>query len=365
MDTERFETVVIGGGQAGLKAGYYLAKAGRTFVILDAHERTGDAWRKRWDSLRLFTPARFNGLPGWKFPARPYSFPTKDEMADYLEAYAARFALPVRHDVAVDRVSKAGGGFVITAGSRRFEADNVIVATGSNRVPKLPEFAGLLDSRIVQMHSSEYRNPSQLREGGVLVVGVGNSGAEIAYELVESRPTWLAGKESGQIPVPHGGQRARIFFTVYRFIGHFVLSFGTPIGRKAIPKMRAKADPLIRRRRKDLAAAGIERVPHVAGVRDGLPVLDDGRTLAVDNVVWCTGWRLDFSMIDLPAFAEDGAPKHTRGVSTEPGLYFVGLPFQYSVSSEVLPGRGRDAQFVVKHLVDRVRSTRATDRVLA
>ncbi|MFY9586089.1 MAG: NAD(P)-binding domain-containing protein [Actinomycetota bacterium] len=364
METERFETVVIGGGQAGLKAGYYLAKAGRPFVILDANERTGDAWRKRWDSLRLFTPARFNGLPGWKYPARPHYFPTKDEMADYLEAYAARFKLPIRHGVSVDRVTKEDDRFVITSGGRRFEADNVVVATGANRVPKMPAFAAQLDSRIVQMHSSEYKNPTQLRDGGVLVVGVGNSGAEIAYELVQSRPTWLAGKESGQIPVPHGGQRARMFFPVFRFVGHFVLSFGTPIGRKVIPKMRTKADPLIRRRTKDLAEARIDRVPRVAGVGDGLPVLEDGRTLDVPNVIWSTGYRYDFSWIDLPAFEADGVPIHTRGVSTEPGLYFVGLSFQYSASSEVLPGRGRDAEFVVKHLAGRDRS-RATDRVPA
>jgi len=364
METHRFETVVIGGGQAGLKAGYYLAKAGRPFVILDANERTGDAWRKRWDSLRLFTPARFNGLPGWKYPSRPYYFPTKDEMADYLEDYAAKFKLTVHHGVAVDRVTKEGDRFVITAGDRRFEADNVIVATGSNRVPKMPAFAAQLDSRIVQMHSSEYKNPAQLRDGGVLVVGVGNSGAEIAYELVQSRPTWLAGKESGQIPVPHGGQRARMFFPVFRFVGHFVLSFGTPIGRKVIPKMRTKADPLIRRRTKDLVEARIERVPRVAGVGDGLPVLEDGRTLDVPNVIWSTGYRQDFSWIDLPAFTEDGEPIHTRGVSTEPGLYYVGLSFQYSVSSEVLPGRGRDAEFVVKDLVARDRN-RAAERVPA
>jgi putative flavoprotein involved in K+ transport len=365
MDAERYDTVVIGGGQAGLKAGYYLARTGRPFVILDAHERVGDAWRKHWDSLRLFTPARFNGLPGWRFPARPYSFPTKDEMADYLEAYAKKFDLPVRHGVTVDRVARHGDRFVITAGEVNFEANNVIVATGANRVPMTPAFAAELDDRIVQMHSGQYKNPSQLRDGGVLVVGVGNSGAEIAYELVATRPTWLAGKESGQVPVPHGGKRMRVMFPLIRFIGHFVLSYGTPIGRKDIPKLRTKADQLIRRRTKDLAAAGIERVPRVAGVRDGLPLLADDRTLDVANVVWCTGYRQDYSWIDLPAFELDGEPIHTRGVSKEPGLYFVGLSFQYSFSSEALPGRGRDAEFVVKHLVNRDRSARTEERVPA
>jgi putative flavoprotein involved in K+ transport len=366
METERFETVVIGGGQAGLKAGYYLAKGGRPFVILDANERTGDAWRKRWDSLRLFTPARFDGLPGWKFPAPAFSFPTKDEMADYLEAYAARFKLPIRHSVAVDKVTREGDGFVIAAGARRFEAENVIVASGANRIPKVPAFASELDSAIVQMHSSEYKNPSQLRDGGVLMVGFGNSGAEISYELAADRPTWVAGKPPGQIPVRHGSRGSRLFFPVFRFFGHYVLTFGTPIGRKAIPKLRTKSDPLIRRRRKDVEAKGTEIVPRVAGVKDGLPVLEDGRVMDVANVIWCTGFRGDYSWIDLPVFDESGEPIHARGVVEQAaGLYFLGLPFQYSFSSDALPGRGRDAKYIVDHLVARDRNGRVAERVPA
>src|SRR5918995_2638960 len=175
---EHIETVIIGAGQTGLSVGYHLAKRGRRFVILDANERIGDSWRKRWDSLRVFTPARYNGLPGWPFPAPGWSYPTKDEVADYLELYAARYRLPVRTGIRVDGLSREDSGYVVTAGMSRYEADNVVVATGGYQAPRIPGFASELDPHIVQLHSSQYRNPSQLGEGGVLVVGAGNSGAE-------------------------------------------------------------------------------------------------------------------------------------------------------------------------------------------
>ena len=353
-DTEYFDTVVVGGGQAGLTAGYFLKREGQQFVILDGNERVGDAWRNRWDSLRLFTPALFSYLPGMRIAAPRWSFPTKDEMADYLEAYAARFELPVRTGVAVDTVTRSGERFVVTAGDRRFEADNVIVATGAHRVPKIPAFAGELDPQIVQLHSSEYRNPSQLADGDVLLVGAGNSGAEIAFELVETRRCLLAGKNNGQIPVPHGSRRARIGFRVFRFVMHHVVRVDTRIGRRVGPKVAAGGDPLIRRREQDLVAAGVERLPRVVGVRDGMPLLDDDRVLDVANVIWCTGYRDDFGLVDLPVFDEAGHPRHYRGVvEAEPGLYFLGLVFQYSASSDVLPSRGRDARYIAGHIAAR------------
>jgi putative flavoprotein involved in K+ transport len=350
--TERIETVIIGAGQAGLAAGYELARRNRPFVIVDGSERIGDPWRTRWDSLRLFTPARYNGLPGWRFPAAPWSFPTKDAMADYLEAYAARFELPVRTGVRVERLSKQDGVFVVEAGDRRLEADRVVVASGAHRIPRVPAFASELGPDVVQLHSSEYRKPSQLTEGAVLVVGAGNSGAEISFELAGAHRTWLAGgRPVAEVPVPHGSIRFRFLVRVIRFVGHHVLTVRTPIGRKVGPKLAAGATPLIRLKAKHLAAAGIERVPRVVGVRNGLPLLEDGRVLDVENVVWCTGFRQDFSWIDRPVLGENGEPLHERGiVHSEPGLYFVGLIFQYAVTSDVLPGVGRDARRVARHI---------------
>jgi putative flavoprotein involved in K+ transport len=351
---EQYDTVVIGGSQAGLATAYHLNKQGRSFLVLDAHDRIGDAWRSRWASLRLFTPAKYDGLPGMPFPVQGSPFPTKDEMADYLEAYAARWSLPVETGVRVDRLGRADGSFVISAGERRIRAANVVVATGAHRLPRVPAFAADLDPRIVQLHSSEYRGPEQLRDGAALVVGAGNSGAEIALELVQSRPTWLAGRSVGEIPVQHGSRRARVFLPVIRFVGHHVLTMRTAVGRKVGPKLANGATPLIRTKTADLLAAGVERVSRVRGVEDGLPVLEDGTVLDVPNVVWCTGFAQDYSWIDLAVFGDDGAPMHKRGVvESEPGLYFMGLRFQYSVTSDVLPGVGRDARHVAAQIARR------------
>jgi putative flavoprotein involved in K+ transport len=348
---ERYDTVIIGGGQAGLATGYYLARQERPFVILDAFARAGDAWRTRWSSLRLFTPAKYDGLPGMAFPATQPPLPTKDEMADYLEAYATRFELPLETGVRVNGLGRNEDAFVVSADNRTIEADRVVVATGANQTPRMPPFAAELDPRIIQLHSSEYRGPEQLRDGGVLVVGAGNSGGEIAFELAKSRPTWLSGRNVGEIPVRAGSRRARVVLPLIRFTGRNVLTARTSFGRKLGTKIAYGATPLIRIKNADLIEAGVVRVPRVTGVENGLPVLEDGQVLDVPNVVWCTGFRQDFSWIDLPIFTEDGLPAHRRGiVQREPGLYFVGLLFQYSVSSDVLPGIGRDARYVAAHI---------------
>ncbi len=352
--SETVGTVIIGGGQSGLSTGYLLKKRGLPLVILDGNERVGDSWRKRWDSLRLFTPGMFDGLVGMPYPGRWWRAPSKDEFAEYLESYAARFELPVRTGVRAQRLSRQGQRFVVETTEGRLEADQVVVATGAFQIPKVPPFAWELDPGIVQMHSVDYRNPSQLREGGVLVVGVGNSGADISIELVRSHPTWLAGKESGHIPPRIDTRRSVIGFAIFRFIGHHVLSRGNPIGRKVLPKMKHMAAPLVRVKPKDLVRAGVQRGPRVAGVHDGMPQLDDGQTLDVANVIWCTGFRPDFSWIDLPIFDEEGEPKHRRGIVVdEPGLYFMGLELQYALSSDVITGVRRDAEYVAKHIAAR------------
>jgi len=367
MDAERFDTVVIGAGQAGLSAGYHLSRSGRSFVILDGNPRVGDNWRERYDSLRLFTPARYVGLPGGRFPGKGSASPTKDEMADYLGAYVSRFGLPVRNGVTVDGVRRDGATYIVSAGSSRFEADNVIVATGAHREPRVPAMARELDPAIVQLHSSEYRNQGQLRPGGVLVVGAGNSGGDIALESVQTHPTWLSGPDRGHIPFDIDTWVSKnIAVRLVVFAGRHVLTIRTPIGRKVMAKATSQGDVLVRVKPKQLLAAGIERVPRTTAIRGGAPVLEDGRMLDVANVIWCTGFRHDLSWIDLPIFGEDGAPLHERGVVTsEPGLYFVGLPFQFAAASDVLPGVGRDAAYVVKQMGRRAPARSARDTVAA
>jgi putative flavoprotein involved in K+ transport len=353
---ERFETVIVGGAQAGLATGYHLAKRGRPFVILDASERIGDPWRKRWDSLRLYSPAAYDGLPGLRFPLRRASFPTTHEMADYLETYARHFELPVRSGTAVEALSKDGERYVLTAGGQRFEAENVVVATGVMQKPVVPSFAAELDPRIRQLHSSDYRNVSQLQEGSVLVVGASHSGADIAYEVAAEHETILSGPDTGQIPASVETRRGRAGFRVLFFVGSHVLTADTPLGRKMRTHIRHGGAPLLRYRKKDLLAAGVERVlARTVAVQDGLPVLDDGRVMDVQNVVWCTGFRRDFSWIRTPFDVdEDGYPVQYRGVArSAPGLYFVGLLFLHSFTSMLIGGAGRDAERVAKHIAAR------------
>jgi putative flavoprotein involved in K+ transport len=365
---ERVQTVVIGGGQAGLSVGYHLARRGLPFVILEANQRIGDSWRSRWDSLRLFTPARYDGIAGLPFPARPHAFPTKDEMADYLEGYAARFKLPVRTGVKVDRLSREGDRYVVASGDLRFEADNVVVAMATYQRPRVPAFAAELDSGVVQLHSTDYRNLSQLRNGGVLIVGAGNSGSEIALEVARAgHPTWMSGRDTGHIPFRIEGVAGRYLLVhlVLRFIFHRILTVDTPIGRKVRPKVVAKGGPLIRVKPNDLAAAGVERVPRTVGLKNGLPVLEDGRVLEVANVIWCTGFHPGFSWIDLPVL-KDGEPAHYRGViGGQPGLYFVGLHFLYAMSSTMIHGVGRDAEHIAETIASRGRGTLAPSPKLA
>ena len=364
--TESVHTVIIGAGQAGLAAGYHLKKRGVPFVILEANERVGDSWRKRWDSLRLFTPARYDSIDGMPFPAPAFSFPTKNQMADYLESYAKRFDFDVRTGMRVDRLSRLGDRFLIEAGDTRLEADNVVIAMASYQKHKLPSFAAELDPGIRQMHSCDYKNPGQLQPGDVLLVGAGNSGAEIALELSKSHRTWLSGPDVGHVPFRVEGTAARLLLTrlVQRVFFHRVATLATPIGRGMKPKFVSHGTPLVRTKPKDLIAAGVQRVPKVAAVRDGKPCLEDGRVLDVTNVIWCTGFHAGFSWIDLPVFDHRGQPMHTRGVvNHEPGLYFLGLAFLYAGSSTMIHGVSRDAEYLAQAIAARPRS--ATPRPVA
>jgi putative flavoprotein involved in K+ transport len=343
-----FDTVVIGGGQAGLAMGYFLARQERDFVILDAGDRVAETWRNRWDSLRLFTPAFHDGLPGMPFPAPGNYFPTKEETADYLEAYARKFALPVRFGRHVDSLARHDDGFLVCAGDECYVTEHVVVATGPYQHPKIPDFAAGLDPEVVQLHSSTYRNPNQLPEADVLVVGAGNSGAEISVDLAATRNTYLSGRNAGYIPIGLIHNRLSLW------LADRVLTTDTRLGRKMSEAHRDRGAPLVRLKPKEIASAGVELVPRVEGVVDGKPRLADGRVLDVAVVVWATGFRLDFGWIELPIFDDGGYPIHHRGVvDAAPGLYFLGLPFQYTPTSEHVGGVGNDARHISEHIAAR------------
>jgi putative flavoprotein involved in K+ transport len=360
--TERAQTFIIGAGQSGLAAGYHLSQRGMPFLILDADERIGDHWRARWDSLRLFSPARWDALPGLRFPAPAWSYPTGRQMGDYLESYAAHFGLPVRSGVRVDRVRAGEGrdGFVVTAGERTFEADQVIVATGAFHRPYIPDVAGKLSPDIRQIHGHEYRNPSQLQDGPVLVVGVSHSGADIAFETARTHRTMLSGRAHGQLPfaVIDTKWRTRVFLPIVALVQKHLLTIRTPIGRAMAPHVRMGGGPLLRIRLSDLDNAGVERhEARTVDARDGKPMLDDGTVLDVANVIWCTGYRPDYSWIEPSVVGEDGWPAERRGVASTPGLYFLGIPFQYAFTSMLVNGAGRDSKYVVDRVAERAGAT--------
>jgi putative flavoprotein involved in K+ transport len=354
-DGNRPDIIVIGGGQAGLAVGYQLAQRGIPFLILEAHDRIGDSWRKRWDSLRLFTPAKYDSLAGLPFPAPAFSFPTKDEMAAYLESYVQQFRLPVQTGTRVTRLTRDGDRFVLTTNRGVLEAKQVVVAMSTFQRPRVPAFAAELSPAIVQLTSFEYRNPASLPKGAVLVVGAGNSGAEIALDLARTHKVFLSGRDVGQLPFRIESRTARALVPlVFRIVFHRILTIRTPMGRKARSRMLSSGAPLIRTKREDLAAAGVERVGRVVGVRDGKPLLDDGRVLDVSTVVWSTGLDPGFSWIDLDVHGEI-EPKHVGGIVPHvPGLYFVGLMFLYAGSSVMVHGVSRDAARIADAISRRV-----------
>jgi len=357
MTTQHIETLIIGAGQAGLATGRFLQQHDRPFLIVDANARVGDQWRNQWDTLRLYTPAKYDGLPGLQFPASPWSYPQKDEVADYMESYAVQLDLPVRLSTRIDALEALpGGGYVATLGADSITCDNVVVATGPfGRTPHVPEFADQLDPSIRQLHSSEYRRPSQLAPGRVLVVGASHSGTDIAYEVALTHDTVLCGRDCGQIPWRIDSRANHVGFRVLLVLFKHVLTRRTPMGRKEMPEVRLHGGPMLRVKRSDLTARGVERLAsRVTGVRGGRPLLDDGTVVDAATVVWCTGFRQAYDWIKLPILGEDGWPREYRGeVADSPGLFFCGLSFQYSFTSMFLLGAERDADWVARRIARR------------
>lgn len=356
MSNRQYETVIIGGGQAGLATAWHLTHQNMPCVILDENDRVGASWRKRWKSLRLFTPGRYDNLPGMPYPGPPGSHPSKDDIADYLEAYASRFGFPVRNGVKVVRVNAEGDHYNIETNNEVISAYNVVVATGPFHHPRVPEFANKLNPEIVQMHSSEYQSPSQVQDGPVLVVGAGQSGAEIALDMAKDHEVWLSGRDVGEEPEFREDFTSRIINRIMVFAATKVLNVANPLGRM----MRrhffypSRGIPRAGGSKKRLKKAGVKWVKRTNGTSEGYPQLEDGRILKVNNVIWCTGFVTDYSWISLPIFNEFGYPEHKRGVVPgQPGLYFIGLPFQRTLSSSLLLGVGKDAGYIANHIASK------------
>jgi putative flavoprotein involved in K+ transport len=349
-DAPHHQVIVIGGGQAGLAVGHFLHERGLDLVILDAESETGDQWRRRWNTLRLFTPARHDGLPDRPFPRERGSLPSRDEVAAYLTSYLEHFDLPVAHDTRVTSLERQGAGYRLITTRGHYTADAVVVATGACAHPSVPNFAASLDARIDQIHSSSYMSPDDLPAGSVLVVGYGTSGAEIAEELAASgRNVVIAGTPTATVP----GPLLKLAGGAWWFILNHVLSLRTPIGRKVAPRAAGHGAPLIRISPRQLRAAGVREIGRIVGVKGGRPMTADGSTVTADVILWCTGYRGDFSWIKV-----DGLRTESNGYIEAPfgapvgvaGIAFLGMPFQSKLASPLLGGVGGDARIVAERI---------------
>ena len=351
---ESTNTLVIGGGQAGLAAARSLARRGVEVLVLEENARIGNQWRQRWDSLHLFTPARWDGVADMPYPGDQDALPSKDEIAGFLESTADAWRLPVRTGQRVTALRHSHDGsfeaeVASASGGGRIRAERVVVASGHTRLANIPSLAAELDRSIVQLDASTYRRPSDVAGGRILVVGAGNSGAEIAIELARAgRETVLAGRDVGRIPPVAYLFGGRPFW----FFATRVTDVGRPIGRRIAARAIHHGTPIIGMDPREIARAGVRRAGRVASVRDGLPVPDGGEPIEADAVIWCTGFRADYSWIQLPIFDAAGRPRLDRGiVDGVPNLAFMGLPFEFSLSSALIGGAGRDAERVADALL--------------
>jgi putative flavoprotein involved in K+ transport len=357
----RHEVVVVGCGQAGLAIGYFLARQGRDFTILEAAEEPAAAWRARWDSLKLFTSARYDALPGLAFPGDPDRYPTRDEVAEYLTDYARHFDLPVELDSRARSVRKSDDGYLVELNDRAYEADQVVIATGPFQLPRVPSIAGRLDDQVVQFHSTAYRTPEATSEGPVLVVGGGNTGYQIAEELSSSREVHLS-IGSRQTPLP---QRilGRDLFWYLDTTGLIRKTRASRIGRRMAGRdTLIGSTPRAARRRH-----GVQLHERVVDAEKSTVTFSDGTKLDVRSVIWATGFELDHSWIDVPVFDAQGRPLHQRGVTESPGLYFLGLTWQHTRGSALLGWVKDDAEHIAHQISAFQRNarsdTRAADRV--
>jgi putative flavoprotein involved in K+ transport len=339
-----FEVVVIGAGQAGLAIGSFLKQEGRRFVILDSADSIGAAWRTRWESLTLFTPRRYSGLPGLPFPGDPEGYPSRDGVIAYLEQYAQTFNLPVELRSRVRRLGSGGGRFLLEADGRSITADQVVVATGPFQMPLVPEFAGRLAPEVFQVHSTEYRKPSDVPDGTVLVVGGGNTGFQIAKELAATHKVCLA-VGSRQTPLPQRFLGRDLFWWLTK-TGVLNRTVESRLGRKLRDR-----DTLIGSSPRELRQRyGVELKPRAVEASGRVVRFEDGSELEVDAVMWATGYRPDYAWIDLPLFDPDGRVRHRRGVTDVPGLYFLGLTWQHTRGSALIGWVKDDAAYIAEEI---------------
>ena len=344
--------LVVGAGQAGLAAGYHLRRAGIPFVIVDSNDRVGDSWRRRYASLTLFTPRQFSALPGAAIPGNRELYPTRGEFADYLEAYAGLFYLPLQLNSRVVRLQRPPGGeFEATLESGEIlAATHVVIATGGFQIPLVPKLAAGFGPAVTQLTAETYRDPASVPDGVVLIVGDGASGRDIAAELASKRPTLLA-----------AGKPRKLF--PERFLGksiwwwlHWSGLMRAPAD-SAIGRLMRRTDPFPDRDRNldSLARKGVRLMPRLTEAAGTRAKFADGGEAEIGSVIWAVGYRDDSDWVQISAAKNpDGSFAHTNGVSPVPNLFFVGRPWQRNRASALIMGAGRDAGAIVKLISERI-----------
>ncbi|MEJ8547710.1 flavin-containing monooxygenase [Brevibacillus borstelensis] len=340
-----YEVIVVGAGQAGLAIGYYLKQRGISCLLLDKHKQIGEAWRKRYDSLVLFTPREQCDLPGLPFPGERNGLPTKDDVADYLELYARRHSLPIQLDTEVQALLPLETGYRLITSQGDYASRQVVIATGPFQVPIIPQMHKRAADDLVQLHTAHYKNESQLKDGPVLVVGSGNSGAQIAAELASSRTVFLSmGQKRMFLPRTLFGKPVFRYFQATGLLT-------APITSRTGKWLRSRPDPIFGYRReleKQEKAGTLQMKERTVDLSGRTVVFADGSRSDISNVIWGTGFSFSYEWINVPGVLDSqGLPIHTRGVSPVRGLYFLGLPWQYCRSSALLGGVGDDAAYLL------------------
>lgn len=346
-EAKQYDVIIIGAGQAGLAIAFYLQRANLNFILIDAHSKVGDSWRKRWDSLVLFSPVDYNHLPGMPFPRKSNEFPTKDEMAHYLDSYVKHYRFPIRLNEKVYEVIRDQRLFTIKTTKGVYKTHQVVVATGAFQTPFVPPFAKNAVKAVFQIHSSSYTNPSQITDDPALVVGTGNSGVQIALELARTRPVLLSGPEPRSVPRQILGKD---LYWWYYALGISNITKYSLLGRLMMGNEKKKGEPIIGNALNRLKSfPNVHRMPHVVGVEGMTVLFRGGLRVKVKNIIWCTGFQNNYPWIKLDVFCQDGRPIEQRGVVRKiPGLYFIGLNWLYRMNSGQVGGVGRDARFLAQ-----------------
>lgn len=341
-----YDVIIVGAGQAGLAMGYYLKKRNLSFLILDKASEIGESWKERYDSLTLFTPRAYSSLPGLPLSGDQGKYPNKDEISDYLSDYAKTFSLPIEGNTYIEKLDRIEDALVLSTNRGDYRSKAVVVATGPFQVPTIPKFSNDLSNGILQLHSAEYKNPNQLEEGTTLVVGGGNSGAQIASEIADRRQVYLSVGHSLRF-LPQDLWSKSIFWWFDK-LGFLKANVNSKLGSF----LKNMPDPIFGFELKDKIKQGKVTLKAKATLAEGSRVrFEDGSTIEVKNIIWCTGYHTDYSWINLPSiFDHKGLPIHERGMTSQKGLYFLGMPWQYRRGSAILQGVGMDAKYIANKL---------------